>query len=72
MKIFITGGTGFIGSYLINALHLLKHEVIVLKRENSKPRIQLNKELTKQSIIAKFTYYSIIAGLMILLFIAAT
>jgi len=44
MKIFITGGTGFIGSYLINALHLLKHEVIVLKRENSKPRIQLNKE----------------------------
>ena len=35
-------------------------------------RIKLNKELTKHSIIAKFTYYSITAGLMILLFIAVT
>ena len=35
-------------------------------------RIKLNKELTKHSIIAKFSYYSITAGLMVLLFIAAT
>ena len=35
-------------------------------------RIKLNKELTKHSIIAKFTYYSITATLMVLLFIATT
>ena len=34
-------------------------------------RVKLNKELTKHSIIAKFSYYSITAGLMVLLFIAA-
>ena len=33
-------------------------------------RVKLNKELTKHSIIAKFSYYSITAGLMVLLFIA--
>ena len=44
MKIIITGGTGIVGSHLVNALHLLEHEVIVIKRENSKPRIPLNKE----------------------------
>ena len=35
-------------------------------------RVKLNQELTKHSIIAKFSYYSITAGLMVLLFIAAT
>ena len=35
-------------------------------------RIKLNKELTRHSIIAKFSYYSITAGLMVLLFIAAS
>ena len=35
-------------------------------------RIKLNKELTKHSIIAKFSYYSITAGLMVLLFIAVS
>ena len=37
----------------------------------SYPR-NLNKDLTKHSIIAKFSYYSITAGLMVLLFIAAS
>ena len=35
-------------------------------------RVKLNKELTKHSIIAKFSYYSITAALMVLLFIAAS
>ena len=35
-------------------------------------RVKLNKELLKNSIIAKFSYYSITAGLMVLLFIAAS
>ena len=34
-------------------------------------RVRLNKELTKQSIIAKLSYYSITTALMVLLFIAA-
>ena len=35
-------------------------------------RVKLNQELTKHSIIAKFSYYSITAGLMVLLFIAVS
>ena len=35
-------------------------------------RVKLNKELTKHSIIAKLSYYSITAGLMVLLFIAVS
>jgi len=44
MKIFITGGTGFIGSHLINAFHTLGHDVISIKRSGSKPRISLKKQ----------------------------
>ena len=33
-------------------------------------RVKLNKELLKHSIIAKFSYYSITASLMVLLFTA--
>ena len=35
-------------------------------------RVKLNKELTKHCIRAKFSYYSITAGLMVLLFIAVS
>jgi nucleoside-diphosphate-sugar epimerase len=35
MKIFITGGTGFIGSHVVRAVLGAGHEVIVLKREKS-------------------------------------
>ena len=35
-------------------------------------RVKLNKELTKHSIIAKLSYYSITAGLMVLLFTAVS
>ena len=35
-------------------------------------RIKLNKELTKHSIIAKFSYYSITAGFIVLLVIITT
>lgn len=44
MKIFLTGGTGFIGSHFINVAHKAGHELFCLKRENSKPRINLEKE----------------------------
>lgn len=36
MKIFITGGTGFIGTHLIRRLSDTDHELVCLARENSK------------------------------------
>ncbi len=45
MKIFLTGGTGFIGSYFINEAIEQDCELICLKRsENSSPKIELLKE----------------------------
>jgi nucleoside-diphosphate-sugar epimerase len=45
MKIFLTGGTGFIGSHFINQAHTAGHEVIALRRSTkSKPRIPLQYE----------------------------
>lgn len=42
MKIFVTGGTGFIGAYLVKRLAQTKHELHCLVRENS--NTQLLKE----------------------------
>ena len=44
MKIFLTGGTGFVGSHFINKAHDAGHEIISLKRHRSKSRIDLKKE----------------------------
>jgi len=46
MKLFVTGGTGFIGSHFINYAHKAGHEVVALKRANSIPRVKLDKEPT--------------------------
>ena len=47
MKLFVTGGTGFVGSNFINAAHDQGHELLVLRRsENSMPRVTLKKEPT--------------------------
>lgn len=42
MKVFLTGGTGFVGSHLLNKLHQEGHEVVALRRPNSAPRVQLD------------------------------
>lgn len=45
MKIFVTGGTGFIGSHFINRAHEAGHELLALRRsERSKPRLPLRRE----------------------------
>jgi nucleoside-diphosphate-sugar epimerase len=45
MKIFITGGTGFIGSYVLRDALAAGHEVVALRRScNSKPNIKLPRE----------------------------
>lgn len=47
MKIFITGGTGFIGSRLTEKLLQLGHEVVVLIRDPSK----VSEKKKKRSVI---------------------
>jgi nucleoside-diphosphate-sugar epimerase len=44
MKIFMTGSTGFVGSHLINQLHLSGHEVTAMYRENKETRVSLTKQ----------------------------
>jgi UDP-glucose 4-epimerase len=45
MRIFVTGGTGFIGSHFINQAHAAGHEVLALRRStSSKPRFLLERE----------------------------
>jgi nucleoside-diphosphate-sugar epimerase len=44
MRIFLTGGTGFIGSYFINAAIEAGYEVTALRRIDSKPKINLVKQ----------------------------
>ncbi|MGA8027265.1 MAG: NAD-dependent epimerase/dehydratase family protein [Bryobacteraceae bacterium] len=38
-RIFVTGGTGYVGSRLIPALHARGHEVVALAREKSKGKL---------------------------------
>jgi nucleoside-diphosphate-sugar epimerase len=45
MRIFLTGGTGFIGSHFINQAHAAGHDILALRRPNgSSPRIPLLKQ----------------------------
>lgn len=42
MKIFLTGGTGFVGSHFLRQVLAQGHEVIALRRPGSQPRIGLS------------------------------
>jgi nucleoside-diphosphate-sugar epimerase len=44
MKIFLTGGTGFVGSHFINQAHAAGHTVVAQRRPGSQPRIALERE----------------------------
>jgi UDP-glucose 4-epimerase len=47
MKLFVTGGTGFVGSHFINQAHAAGHKVIALRRsEASRSRISLTQQPT--------------------------
>jgi len=47
MKLFVTGGTGFIGSHFVNAAHAAGHEVVALRRSPaSQPRVPLAAQPT--------------------------
>ena len=44
MNIFLTGGTGFIGSNILNKININQHNILCLKRGGSVPRIKLKKQ----------------------------
>lgn len=44
MKLFVTGGTGFIGSHFLKQALAAGHEVRALRRPGSRPRISLKQE----------------------------
>jgi len=44
MRIFLTGGTGFLGSHFLNLTIRKGHEVVALRRPRSRTRISLDKE----------------------------
>ena len=44
MKIFVTGGTGFVGSHVLRKALAAGHEVVALRRPGSVPRIPLERE----------------------------
>ena len=46
MKILLTGGTGFIGSYLLKELLQVGHEVVAIRRPGSLPVIPLDQQPT--------------------------
>lgn len=44
MKLFVTGGTGFIGSHFLQQALAAGHDVIAQRRPGSRPRLQLTRE----------------------------
>ncbi len=44
MKLFVTGGTGFIGSHFVNQAIANRHRVVAIRRPDSQPRIPLEAE----------------------------
>ena len=44
MRIFLTGGTGFVGSHFINQAMASGHEIYALRRSGSLPRLKLDKQ----------------------------
>lgn len=44
MRIFLTGGTGFIGSHFLAGLPRLRHDVTALRRPGSNPRVEIKNE----------------------------
>lgn len=46
MKIFLTGGTGFVGSHFLSQALAQGHEIVALRRPGSQPRIPLTLQPT--------------------------
>ncbi len=44
MKLFVTGGTGFVGSHFLQRVMSAGHDVVAQRRPGSRPRIALDRE----------------------------
>lgn len=44
LRLFVTGGTGFLGSHFLNAAQAAGHEVVALRRDGTRTRQALNAE----------------------------
>lgn len=45
MKLFVTGGTGFLGAHVLNAAAAAGHTVVAPRRLNAEPRIAVSKDI---------------------------
>jgi nucleoside-diphosphate-sugar epimerase len=72
MRIFLTGGTGFIGSHFINQAHKEGHEIVALRRSsNSNSRIPLQREPQWIESSLETVDYNAIAGCEVIVHMAA-
>lgn len=73
MKLFVTGGTGFIGSHFLNAAHAAGHEIVALRRSpTSEPRVPLVREPAwVESALAEVTVEQMLGCNVVVHFAAA-
>lgn len=71
MKIFLTGGTGFVGSHFLEQALSNGHEVLALRRPNSQPRIKLNQQPTWLDGALDGDHRSALAGVDVLVHLAS-
>lgn len=71
MKIFVTGGTGFIGSHFLNCALAAGHEVVALQLPGDQPRIKLLKNPEWMDGSLADDWRSHLAGCQVLVHLAA-
>lgn len=71
MKIFLTGGTGFVGSHFLNQALQAGHEVLALKRPGAVPRFPLTYEPTWVEGTLDGDYRDILKGIDALVHLAS-
>lgn len=71
MKLFVTGGTGFVGSHVLQQAIAAGHEVIALRRPGSATRIPLAREPLWIEGLLDGDYATALAGVDVLIHLAA-
>jgi len=71
MKIFLTGGTGFVGSHVLQQALAQGHEVVALRRPGSQPRIALAQQPKWVEGALDGDYRANLAGVDVLLHLAS-
>jgi nucleoside-diphosphate-sugar epimerase len=71
MKLFVTGGTGFLGAHVLNAAAAAGHTVVAPKRPGSEPRIAVSKAISWISGSLEQRYDKELEGCDVLMHLAA-